>query len=77
MKLNQKDAMQTEDNEYIRQWKLRFRQRQRNSSLSVAIHPAHISQTRRHPQYRTAHVSHFGRHNNPHFLYFLAVGSLW
>jgi len=69
--------MQTEDKESIRHYKITFHTKeQRYPSLSVALNPPHISQTCRHPHYRTAHVCQFARYNKPTFLYFLAVGSL-
>ena len=77
MKLNQKDAMQTEVKESIRQCKITFHTKKKEFYFTCSHPPTHISLTCRHPQYKTTHVSHFGRHNNPHFLYFLAVGLLW
>jgi hypothetical protein len=50
MKFNQKDAIQTEDKATIKQSEITFHTKgQTNPSLSVAVHPAQISLTCRHP----------------------------
>jgi len=42
MKLNQKDAMQTEDKESITQCKITFQKKTKNSSFAVAVSPVQI-----------------------------------
>jgi len=75
MKLNQKDARQTEDKESIRQCKIKF-QTKTNEFFFICSRPSSSDFLDMTSSIIQNSACHFGRHNKPTFLYFLAVGSL-